>query len=141
MASAYTQMNRLAKSGLGCVSVAASRPPIMSRVIIVTGQMGAMRHTAFTVAQRSRRAFAFIASLCDSPRNRDAKAMLSRQSPAAINPGAARPPARALNDARHEEEPERVRVCEDDVRDRRRGESDDERGLAPIAVGNAPPEW
>src|SRR5687768_117831 len=53
--------------------------------------MGAMRHTPFTVAHRSRRAFAFDAASCDSPRNRDANAMLRRHNPAAINPGAWRP--------------------------------------------------
>src|SRR5919106_543804 len=95
MAIAYTQMNRLARSGFGCVSAAASRAPNVRRVTIVTGQMGAMRQTAFTVAHRSRRAFAFDAAPCDSVRNREANAMLSRHRPAAIRPGACRPHADA----------------------------------------------
>src|SRR5688572_13212159 len=97
MAIAYTQMNRLARSGRGCVSAAAPWAPSVRRVIIVTGQIGAMRHTAFTVAHRSRRAFAFDAAPCDSVRNRDANAMLRRHNPAAINPGAWRPAVEAAD--------------------------------------------
>src|SRR5687767_410930 len=88
---AYTQMNRFARSGFGCVRLAAPCAPSVHRVTSVTGQIGAIRQTPLTVAHRSRRAFALFAALCDSPRNRDAKAMFITQTPAAINPGACRP--------------------------------------------------
>src|SRR5688500_19531390 len=61
------------------------------------GQTGAMRQTPFTVAHRSRRALALAAALCDSPRKRDAKAMLMRQTVAAINPGACLPHVEAAD--------------------------------------------
>src|SRR5688500_15499879 len=88
MAMAYTQMNRFAKSGFGCVRLAAPCAPSVHRVTSVTRQIGAIRQTPLTVAHCSRRAFAFAAAPCDSPRNRHANAMFTRQTAAAISPGA-----------------------------------------------------
>src|SRR5687768_17764255 len=91
MAMAYTQMTRFAKSGFGCVRLAAPCAPSVHRVTSVTGQIGAIRQTPLTVAHCSRRAFALAAAPCDSPRNRHANAMFTRQTAAAISPGAWRP--------------------------------------------------
>ena len=48
--------------------------------------------------------------------------------------------ARALNEAGEEQQPETLREPEHDVGDRRRGEPDQQRGPAPVAVGDPPPD-
>ena len=47
--------------------------------------------------------------------------------------------ARALDESRDEEQPERVGEGEDDVRDRRRREPDEQRRPSAVAIGEPPP--